>query len=174
MIFTDYYRFEKTAVKAKNRLDCTCSTHSYNTLERLACRGPQRPTEKRDGKQAGDITLNLFTAVPMNYSRHAQIKAWKVLKTNAEPLTSIYKARGGLTPFAYGDFRGSCDGILFYIYNYTETGNSVDRGTVVEMFIARGCKHNITSICKLAEEGDFDEELQLLRAKATPIHKLQP
>lgn len=57
MILTDYYKFERVASKAKSRMDCTTSTHSYPEFEDRTATRANKATEKRDATDVGDIII---------------------------------------------------------------------------------------------------------------------
>lgn len=61
MILTDYYKFERVATKAKQRMDCTASTESYPEFEDKRATREIKETEKRDATKSWAVLL--FTMV---------------------------------------------------------------------------------------------------------------
>ncbi len=141
MIITDYYKFEHLINSAKTRLDCVASTGSYPALESL----------RRKNK------LWIYYGGTDHIKGNRKRKADKAI-TNGKNISSVYfgDIEGS---FAYGDFKGTNDAILFVV-------TEIDSSTVMELFICRGKKNNQTGLCNRLEDGDLDHEIKHWRGKA--------
>lgn len=165
MILTDYYRFERVATKAKMRLDCMASTESYPEFEEKRATKPQRATEKRDVTNVGDLIV-YFGTVPDNFGGDVHRKADKSLTMKGKNLSSIYVPDPS-SCFAYGDVRGTSDAMLLVFHGFEVVNGVVQQGASVEVFIARGKSKDRVPLYNLLSDGELDEEMSLLRERAT-------
>ncbi|MBQ7691362.1 MAG: hypothetical protein IJT30_09295 [Muribaculaceae bacterium] len=168
MLLTDYYRFERVATKSKTRLDCTASTESYQPFEEKRQDKQGKPTASRDGYNVGDL-LAYFVDVPDQFSGDVHRKADKSLTMKGKNLTSIY-VLDPTSNLAFGDVKGEADAILFVFEGFEVVNKVVQQGGVLELFIARGKSKDRVPLYNLLSEGEFDEEMNLLRERATRHH----
>lgn len=166
MILTDYYCFERMATKAKHRMDCTASTNSYPEFEDRRKAKAQRETEKRDAINVGDLLI--YWVAPDGHIRaDRKRKADRSITINRDNLSSVYNVqREGNGWFAYGDFKGTTDALLF-IYNVSEVNATIQAGAVIEIFVARGWADKCNTLCNLYSDGELDEEIEVLRKQVT-------
>ena len=162
MILTDYYKFERIAKKAKHRMDCTASTESYPEFENRRATKAQRETERRDAISVGDLII--YWVAPDSHMRaNRKRKADRSITIKSDNLSSVYNwQREGDGWFAYGDFKGTTDALLF-IYQVKEVNAAIQKGAVIEVFVARGKSNECNTICNLYSDGELDEEMNTLR-----------
>jgi hypothetical protein len=142
MTLTDYYKFAKLPqTKSVQRIDCTASTKSYPDFEALRNR-------------AGELFVYLGN-VPDHFRGEVKRRVDKII-SNSKNISSIFELDITL-PYGCGDVRGTQDGLLFVFgNNYKE----------VEVFVARGQKHHRNSLYNLLADGELQNEMEALRAKA--------
>ena len=148
MIITDYYKMQELVVIPSHRYDCVKSTGDYEPFEQIA----QRSRNKRFFFYYGEV--------PKSFSSHAQRKAERVI-SNQKNISSVYipdiinnQLKG------YGDVVGTNDAILFqFSEDYKE----------MEMFIARGHKNDVRALFCLFCDGELDDEIEAIRARANTI-----
>ncbi len=167
MILTDYYRFDRIASKAKSRLDCTFSTHSYTEFEQRATRIATKKTEKRDAIKVGDILI-YYNSVPFQFKGNAQRKADKSLSIQGKNLSSVY-IPDVTKPLGYGDFKGTTDALLFIFTDLVTINGVIQGGGTIEIFIARGKNRDCIPLYNMLADGELDEEINKLRNIATKI-----
>lgn len=166
MTLTDYYRFERVASKAKSRMDCTASTHSYPEFEDRKATRANKATEKRDVTEVGDIII-YYNDVPTQFGGDVHRKADKSLSIKGNNLSSVYipdPARN----IGYGDFRGTTDALLFVFHDLKVINRVIQQGSVIEVFVARGKSNDRVPLFELLSDGELDEEMNELRLKASP------
>lgn len=163
-ILTDYYKFERVAIKSKTRLDCTASTRSYPEFEEKRTTRAARATEKKDGTSIGDLIV-YFGNVPDSFGGNVQRKADKSLTIKGKNLSSIYvpDVQSGL---GYGDVKGTTDALLFMFHDFSVTDGKVQAGAVLEVFIARGKSKDRIALFNVLTDGELDEEIEALRKQA--------
>ena len=105
MILTDYYKFERTATKSKQRMDCTASTMSYSEFEDKRATRETKETEKRDATLLRSLVV-YFGDVPEAFGGSVHRKADKSITIKGKNLSSIYVPDPN-TSFGYGDVRGT-------------------------------------------------------------------
>lgn len=166
MILTDYYRFERIAKKAKHRMDCIASSESYPELENRRATKAQRETAKRDAINIGDLLI--YWVTPDGHMKaNRKRKADRSITIKSENISSVYNwQRDGDCWFAYGDFKGTTDALLF-VYRVSEINTTIQIGAVVEIFIARGRANECNALCNLYSDGELDEEMDALRQQVT-------
>jgi len=162
-ILTDYYCFEKVALKSKTRLDCTSSTGSYPEFENQRATKLTKATDKRDATNMGDLVIYLGD-IPEQFGGNAKRKADKCISIKGKNLSSIY-VPDITNNFAYGDFRGTSDALLFVFDDIQIVDGCIISGAV-EVFVARGMSKNRVALYNLLCDGELDEEMSELRAKA--------
>ena len=166
MILTDYYRFERIAKKAKHRMDCTASSESYPELENRRATKAQRETAKRDAINIGDLLIYWVTPDGHMIANRKR-KADRSITIKSENISSVYNWRqDGDCWFAYGDFKGTTDALLF-VYRVSEINTTIQTDAVIEIFIARGRANECNALCNLYSDGELDEEMDALRQQAT-------
>ena len=166
MILTDYYRFERIATKAKHRMDCIASTESYPELENRRATKAQRETDKRDAINIGDLLI--YWVAPDGHMRaNRKRKADRSITIKSESISSVYNCRqDGDYWFAYGDFKGTTDALLF-VYKVDEANKTIQTGAIIEVFVARGRANECSALCNLYSDGELDEEMDALRRRVT-------
>lgn len=155
MILTDYYRFERLAnLKSGSKIICTKSTKSYNRFEQSV------------GKEG------LYVYAVANHTQAGAKGKSDLAFTDAKGkhLTSIY-APDITTPYWYGDTSNTPDALLMVHTDFGIINGKVADGSIVEVFVARGQKHNQNGLFTLLVEGDLDEEMQRLRERAESCHE---
>ena len=163
MILSDYYRFEKVALKSATRLDCTASTGSYPEFEDKRATKPTKANEKRDATNVGDLVIYLCD-VPKQFEGNAQRKADKSLTIKRKNLSSMY-VPDVTNNFAYGDVRGTTDALLFVFDNLVIVDGRVISGGL-DVFVARGKSRDRVSLYNLLCDGELDEEMSSLKEMA--------
>ena len=157
-VLTDYYVFEKIATKSKTRLDCTASTMSYPEFE-----------EKRATKATniGDL-LVYFGDVPEQFGGNIHRKADKAITIKGKNLSSVYVPDPS-NNFGYGDVRGSADALLFVFEGVEVVNGVIPTGAAIEVFVARGKSKDRVPLYNLLTDGELDEEMSELRARANEL-----
>lgn len=142
MILTDYYRMEKLPdQKSKMRLDCVKSTRSYPEFEIMR-------------NKAGEFFF-YFHDVPERFGGDIHRKADKAI-TKTKNISSVF-VPDVQQKFGYGDIRGTNDALLF-IFN--------DNFSEIDLFVARGQRHNKRQLYLLLTEGELDHEIEFLKKQA--------
>ncbi|MDL2224441.1 hypothetical protein LJB92_03920 [Bacteroidales bacterium OttesenSCG-928-M06] len=145
MILTDYYKMQELKALKSHRFDCVASTGEYEPFEIMA----QRSRVKR--------FFFYYNGVPDTFSVNAQRKADRAI-TNGDNISSVYIPDLETPLKGYGDTKGTNDGLLLlFSEDYKQ----------VEVFVARGYKNNIKSLCNLFLDGELNEELNEMRNRAT-------
>lgn len=168
MILTDYYRFERIALKSKTRMDCTASTGSYPEFEEKRATQVTRASEKRDATNVGDLVI-YYLNVPNTFGGDVHNKADKSITIKGKNLSSVFVPEPE-SGFAYGDFKGTADALLFVIDLNTIDG-VIQAGGVIEVFIARGASKDRVPLYNLLADGGLDEEIDILRQQAHNLTK---
>lgn len=169
MILTDYYKFKRTATKSRTRMDCTASTQSYPELEERRATAAQKATPRRDAIEEGALIAH-YVDVPKSFRGDTNRRAGKALTIKGRNVTSIYVADPE-SGFAYGDFKGTDDALLFVFKDLNTINGIIQAGGVIEVFVARGQSKNRVPLYNLLSDGELDGELDALRARATPDPK---
>ena len=165
-ILNDYYKFERVATKAKMRMDCTASTHSYPGFEEKAATRANKASEKRDATNVGDIII-YYGGVPTQYGGDVHRKADKSISIKGKNLSSVF-VPDVEKPLGYGDFKGTTDALLFVFHDLKVVDGAVQKGSVIEVFVARGKSKDRVALFELLSDGELDEEMNELRLKASP------
>ena len=165
MILTDYYKFERVATISKHRMDCTVSTGGYTAFEQLRKVKAQRATEKRDAINVGDLIV--YWGLPIIQTKtDRKRKADRSITSGDGNISSVYnfQYREDLW-YAYGDVKGTTDALLF-IYKIEEPSATIQAGSFIEVFIARGKSNECNALCNLLLDGELEEEMNALRKLA--------
>jgi len=165
MILTDYYRFEKKALKSKTRLDCVASTDEYDELEELCAEHDFKGSPSRDPIREGDLIIYLGD-IPETFGGDVHRKADKCITAKGRNISSIY-VPDVESNLAYGDFRGTEDAVLFRFKNFAVKDGRIQEGSVLEMFIARGKSKDRVALYNLFADGCLDEEIEWLIERAS-------
>ena len=147
MILSDYYKLKRLPdIASKLRIDCVTSTASYPQIEQL---------RNKDCK--------LFVYWTNSQHTHAGQKLQADLAiTKTAHISSIY------TPtlkscIGYGDMAGTDDALIFV------SNEPLDFYTSdVEIFVARGYKRQMAALYTSIKEGELNDEMDGLRARAIP------
>ncbi len=164
-ILTDYYCFEKKSIKSKHRFDCVSSTESYPVFECHRATRARRETDRFDATSIGDLVIYLGD-VPERFGGAVKRKADKSITIKSNNLSSVYKP-DPKSEFAYGDVKGTTDALLFKFNGVDFINGSAQQGGIIEVFVARGKSRDRMALYNLLEDGALDDEMQLLREKAT-------
>lgn len=167
MILTDYYRFEKKAIRAKQRLDCVASTSSYTDLEEKRAAKPTKESSTRDATNVGDLVI-YFGDVPETFGGSVHRKADKSISIKGKNISSVF-VPDPESGFAYGDFRGTKDALLFVFKDLDVVDGRIQTGGVIEVFIARGMSKDRVPLYNVLTDGGLDEEMETLRQQAATI-----
>lgn len=165
MILTDYYRFERVAVKAKSRMDCTASTKTYEEFEEKRATKATKATEHRDATDVGDLVI-YYNDVPPQFGGNVHRKADKSITIKSKNLSSVY-VPDPHTNFAYGDFKGTSDALLFVFHNLKIVDGVIQAGAIIEVFVARGKSKDRVPLYNALSDGELDEEMNALRESVT-------
>lgn len=167
MIITDFYRFEKVGMVTKSRLDCVASTHNYQKLELARAIKAQRQTEHREQTEVGDLWINWTKPEDFVDSSRKRI-ADRSIGNRLGHVSSLYKLteQDGVS-LAYGDVWGTNDVILF-LYQVPEVSGRVQHEAWVEVYIIRGRANEQATIAQLFADGEFDDEIEQIKAQAQP------
>ena len=163
MILTDYYRFERIKFKSKTRLDCVSSTKTYPQFEEKRADKYTKETIRNDAINIGDLVI--YYGAANHVSAKARRKAEKSISIKSDHVTSVY-VPDIESEFAYGDFKGTSDAILFCFKNFSEIDGRIQEGSILEIFIARGGSRNCNALYNSVCDGGLNEEMQNLRQKA--------
>lgn len=166
-ILTDYYCFERVATKSKSRMDCTASTGSYPELEKERAAKPNKATEKRDATNIGDLVI-YFGDVPETFGGNVHRKADKAITIKGKNLSSVY-VPDPASNFGFGDVRGTADALLFVFDDLEIVNGTISQGATIEVFIARGKSKDRVPLFNLLCDGELDEEMSELRARAAGL-----
>lgn len=166
-ILTDYYCFEKIATKSKTRMDCIVSTKSYPEFEEKRTTKANKATEKRDETNIGDLLI-YFGDVPEAFGGNVHRKADKAITIKGKNLSSVYVPDPN-TNYGYGDVRGTADALLFVFDGVEIVNGSIPQGAKVEVFVARGKSKDRVPLFNLLSDGELDEEMSELRARANGL-----
>ena len=170
-ILTDYYCFEKVAFKSKTRLDCVASTGSYPEFEDKRATKPTKGTDKRDATNAGDLVIYLGD-VPEQYGGNVHRKADKSITIKGKNLSSVFVPDPS-NNFGYGDVKGTTDALLFIFDDIQIVDGCIISGAV-EVFVARGKSKDRVPLYNLLCDGELEEEMNELRARAHELKDENP
>lgn len=165
-ILTDFYRFERTASKAKTRMDCVASTRSYEPFEEKRTTRATKKTEKMDGNQARAL-IAYYCDQPSRFKADPMRKTDKSITIKGKNMSSVF-VPDPAKPFAHGDVNGTSDAILIVFHKMEVINGEIQPGAVMEIYVARGKAHESNALYFLLEDGELEEEMSQLRATAKP------
>ena len=143
-ILTDYYFMSEIVQRKSHRLDCLQSTGHYPLFEAIAQRS-------KNGK------FYLYCSkVPKSFKADAHRQADRII-SNSDNISSIFVPNLEKPLLGYGDVRGTNDALLFRFSNDDKQ---------LEIFVARGYKHNAMNLYNLFAEGELDEDIKALIMRA--------
>lgn len=149
-ILTDLYVFKKLqGQKSRLRIDCTASTGSYNPLEVL-----------RD--KAGALFLYIGDN---RHTRAGREGKADLALSKTSHISSIYNPDLN-QPYWYGDMKGTTDAFLFVCHDVEFVDGKIQPGAVIELFVARGQRHNRGYLYNALCGGELDGEVAALRGEA--------
>jgi len=148
MILTDYIKTEKAEGK-KYRYEVTATTESHDYLAGLFL-------NKRNPNKGGES----FNLVPRPKTFKGTDFSDMAITKGSQNITSVYVPDIGQT-IAFGDIKGTNDAVIVQFNSDTESGI-----TTIELFIARGQKHNKRNLYFLFVDSEFNDEVEYLRNKA--------
>lgn len=169
MILTDYYRFERVNLKSKTRMDCTASTGSYPEFEVRRATQVTKATDKRDATNIGDLVI-YYLNVPDRFGGNVHNKADKSITIKGKNLSSMF-VPDPESGFAYGDFKGTTDALLFVLTDLSTIDGVIQAGGIIEVFIARGASKDRVPLYNLLADGGLDDEIEQLRRQAQTPQK---
>jgi hypothetical protein len=146
-IFTDYLKAVKTGGK-KYRYDVSETTDSHDYLSRILI-----------NKRNPNIDGESFNLVPRPRTFKGTDFSDKAITKGSQNITSVYVPDIGQA-IAFGDIIGTNDAVIIRFNNDTENGI-----TTIELFIARGQKHNKRNLYFLFVDGEFTDEMEYLIKK---------
>lgn len=166
-ILTDYYRFERIATKSKTRLDCVASTDSYPEFEEKRATRATKATEKRDATELNALVM-YYGDVPEQFGGDVHRKADKAITIKGNNLSSVY-VPDPTSNLGFGDVRGTADALLFVFDDLEIVNGTISQGAIIEVFIARGKSKDRVPLFNLLCDGELDEEMSELRARAAGL-----
>jgi hypothetical protein len=154
MILTDYYKAVQIA-KSQTRFDVEASSENYPNFESLM--------RNQIGFNKGGLSFH-FSKVPEHFKMREKDKPDMAI-TRKENISSVFvpkiKELNQSITFGFGDNKGTNDAILIEMHTN-------DLGFVygIEIFVARGQKHNQLNLYRLMVDGDLDFEMDKFRNEA--------
>lgn len=151
MILTDYYKLRELKLVKSHRLDCVSSTGEYEPFEYIA-------------KRSKDKHFFLYyNGIPETFNCDARRKADRAI-TNGSNISCVYVPNLLHPLYGYGDTKDTNDALLFlFSEGYKQ----------LEIFVARGQKHNQRQLFDLFLDNELEEEINLLRKQASSIYDVQ-
>lgn len=150
MILTDYIKAEKAEGK-KYRFDVISSTDTHDYLSGII-------VNKRNPNQGGES----FNLVPRPEKYRDSVMSDKAITKGSENISSIYIPNIEQT-IGFGDIKGTNDAIIF-CWELDQESNII----FIELFIARGQKHNKKNLYFLFTDGELITDINDLKNKAVP------
>ena len=71
--------------------------------------------------------------------------------------------------YGYGDVRGTADALLFVFDGVEIVNCNIPQEAAIEVFVARGKSKDRVPLYNLLTDGELDEEMSELRAKAAGL-----
>lgn len=149
MILTDYYMGVKDT-NTKTRYDVVESTGSYDYFEQILIN--KKPPNK------GGLSFYLVDR-PNRWGNRWERKSDKAITKSTLNISSVVMPDPTIM-IGYGDVNHTQDTMIIII--------SPD-WTIIEIFIARGQKNNKQNLHILAVDGELNDEIDALRAKAKKL-----
>lgn len=167
MTITDYYKFERLiGTKGKGRLTLTASTLSYDKLEEKRATKAMKGG-KRDAIVVGQLYASYNTNPEYIKPKRGERKADRALNCKSEHISSLYVLDPQHPEYMWGDVQHTPDGFLAILSNPEVINGSLQDGTTLELFICRGKADERNALFCSLIDGDLDEEIKQIRARAT-------
>lgn len=125
-----------------------------------------KETQKSDALNKGDLKIYVGKT-PANFDCIIERKADLSVTIGRKNLSQIYAPSLG-NKYAYGDVNGTTDAIIFVQKNLQIISGAIEQGAILEVFICRGMLNNQVALYNMACNGELDEEMEMIRKKATP------
>lgn len=146
-------------------MDCTASTMTYEEFEEKRATKATRATEHRDAINVGDLVF-YYNDVPPQFGGNVHRKADKSISIKSKNLSSVYVPDPN-TNFAYGDFKGTSDALLFVFHDLKIIDGVIQAGAIIEVFVARGKSKDRVPLYNALCDGELDEEMNALKKQVT-------
>lgn len=154
MILTDYYMGQKLKeVKAQYRFEVIQSTTEYDKFELLLI-------NKRNPNPGGWS----FNFVPRPKRWDGEESPDMAITKGSENISSVYIPDPEL-PYGFGDIKGTNDAVLVVFNEDYRTKGIIS----IELFIARGQKHNRKNLWFELVDGELNHEIEYLRSHSQTI-----
>lgn len=154
MILTDYCKGQKLKEnKAQYRYEITQSSMEYDKFQLLLI-------NKRNPNPGGWS----FNFVPRPKKWEGEESPDMAITKGSENISSVYIPETEL-PYGYGDIKGTNDACLV-IFNTDYKKAAI---TTIELFVARGQKHNRKNLWFELVDGELDHEIEFLRTNSEAI-----
>ena len=147
MILTNYLKAVKVEGK-KRRFELTASTNTHDYLSGILI-------NKRNPNKGGES----FNLVPRPIKYKKSVITDKAITKGSFNISSIY-IPDIEQPIGFGDINGTNDAIIFR-WELDQENNLI----TMELFIARGQKHNKKNLYFLFTNGELLEEIEKLKKK---------
>ncbi len=150
--FTDCYLLEKLT-EAEYRFDVVASTQSYELFESLWI--------NKKKFNVGGLSIN-YVDRPINWKGKESRAPEKALTKNNINISSVFIPDLKNRLVGYGDINGTKDALIL-LFN--------EQYTSIEIFVARGYANDLQALYSAIKEGEFNDELALLRQKTKSVLK---
>ena len=147
MIFTDYYK-GALLTDAKSRYDVTHSTGGYPLFEMLFI--------NKQKFNVGGLSFN-YTLRPQRFKGNEKRLAEMIISKGNSSVSSIYVPNLHKHYIGYGDVKTTNDAMVILFDEDKKT---------IELFIARGLKHDKQQLFSEVSTGEYDEEIEAIRQNA--------
>ena len=138
---------------------------TYEEFEEKRSTKASRATECRDAINIGDLVF-YYNDVPPQFGGNVHRKADKSITIKNKNLSSVYVPDPN-TNFAYGDFKGTSDALLFVFHDLKIIDGIIQAGAIIEVFVARGKSRDCVPLYNAFCAGVLDEEMNALRMQVT-------
>ena len=151
IIFTDYYRAERLSISAKDRFDITHKKGAYEVFETKLI--------NKTKYNVGGLSL---TYAKYDYGKTKSERKPEMQISRNGHISGIYIPDIQNHRIGFGDVYGTTDGIIL-LFN--------EDYSVIEIFIARGKKNDIKHIHNQVKYGEYNNEIESLRAESIEVFK---
>jgi len=151
-IFTDYYK-GKNLTDAKSRYDVTNSTGNYPLFETLL--------SNKKKFNIGGLSFN-YVQRPVGFKGHEKRLAEMIIGKGSSSISSVFVPNLENFYIAYGDVKMTNDALIILFDEAKKT---------IELFIARGLKHDKQQLYSDVVSGYYDEEMEEIRQKSNIVYK---
>jgi len=151
-IFTDYYK-GLTMTDAKCRYDITESTENYSLFEMLLI--------NKKKFNVGGLSFN-YVQRPNSFKGNEKRMAEMIIGKGSFSISSVYVPNLEKFYIAYGDVKTTNDALIILFDEDKKT---------IELFIARGLKHDKQQLFSDVVSGYYDEEMEAIRKTAKGVFK---